>query len=72
LSGAVFTDVGYLTEVDETGPGIQDEPSLRASIGTGVTWSSPFGPIRVDFAHAILKEDFDETEFFRFNFGTRF
>lgn len=72
LSGALFTDVGYLTEVDETGTGIQDEPSLRASVGTGITWSSPFGPIRVDFSHAVLKEDFDETEFFRFNFGTRF
>lgn len=72
LSGALFSDVGYLTEVDDTGPSIQDEPSIRASIGTGVSWSSPFGPIRIDLSHAVLKEDFDETEFFRFNFGTRF
>jgi outer membrane protein insertion porin family len=72
LSGALFTDVGYLTEVDDVGPSIQDEPSLRAAIGTGVNWQSPFGPIRVDFSQAILKEDFDETEVFRFNFGTRF
>lgn len=72
LSGAVFTDLGYLTEVDDTGPTIQDEPSMRASVGTGLLWSSPFGPIRVDFSHAVLKEEFDETEFFRFNFGTRF
>jgi outer membrane protein insertion porin family len=72
LSGALFSDVGYLTEVDDTGSTIQDEPSIRAAVGTGISWSSPFGPIRVDFSHAVLKEDFDNEEFFRFNFGTRF
>lgn len=72
LEGALFTDFGYLSEVDDTGSTILDEPSIRASVGTGVTWASPFGPIRVDFSHAFLKEDFDKTEVFRFNFGTRF
>jgi hypothetical protein len=28
--------------------------------------------MRVDFASALLKEDWDETEFVRFSFGTRF
>jgi outer membrane protein assembly factor BamA len=30
------------------------------------------GPIRVDFARAVKKEDFDRTEFFRFSLGARF
>ncbi len=72
VSGAVFTDVGYLTQLDDSGAGVRDEASLRASIGTGIAWKSPFGPIRADFSHAVLKEDFDKTEIFRFNFGTRF
>jgi outer membrane protein insertion porin family len=72
ISGALFTDMGYLSEVDDTSSTILDDSSVRASTGFGVQWSSPFGPIRVDFAKALLKEDFDETESFRFNFGTRF
>jgi len=72
LEGAVFTDFGVLTEVDETGTNIFDETSIRAGSGVGVLWDSPFGPIRADFTQAILEEDFDKTEVFRFNFGTRF
>jgi outer membrane protein insertion porin family len=72
VSGAVFTDAGYLSGVDSGGTTIQDTGSIRASVGTGIKWVSPFGPIRVDFSQAVLKEDFDDTEIFRFNFGTRF
>jgi outer membrane protein insertion porin family len=45
---------------------------LRASAGLGISWRSPFGPIRVDYAVPYLEEDFDKDESFRFNFGTRF
>lgn len=72
LSGAVFSDVGTLTDVDESGVDVADTGGLRASVGTGVNWLSPFGPVRADFAQAVLEEDFDKTEVFRFSFGTRF
>jgi len=72
VSGAVFTDVGSLWEVDDTGTGIFDNNTPRVSAGFGVLWGSPFGPIRVDIAHALAKEDADQTETFRFSFGTRF
>jgi outer membrane protein insertion porin family len=35
-------------------------------------WSSPFGPIRFDFAQALTKADYDKTQFFRFTGGTAF
>ena len=70
--GHAFGDVGTLTELDDSGLEIQDEASLRASLGLGVSWRSPFGPIRADFAFPVSKEDYDEEESFRFNFGTRF
>ena len=38
----------------------------------GLSWRSPFGPILIDFAKALLKEDFDKTEVFRFDFGVKF
>jgi outer membrane protein insertion porin family len=72
IAGAVFSDVGTLTQTDDKGPTVKDSGSLRASVGFGISWRSPFGPIRVDIAHAVAKEPEDETEGFRFNFGTRF
>lgn len=72
IRGHTFNDAGSLFDIDETGSGIFDESSIRASAGVGVSWRSPFGPIRVDLAIPYLKEDFDEEENFRFDFGTRF
>ena len=40
--------------------------------GTGILWQSPFGPVRLDYSHAILKESYDKTETFSFNVGTLF
>lgn len=70
--GHAFTDAGSLMRLDDTGPEVLDESSIRASVGVGISWRSPFGPVRADLAKAVLKEDFDQTETFRFNFGTRF
>ena len=72
VSGAVFTDVGSLWNLDSVGVNILDKNSARVSSGFGMLWSSPFGPIRIDLAKALVKEDFDQTELFRFSFGTRF
>jgi outer membrane protein insertion porin family len=44
----------------------------RLSIGVGVNWTSPFGPLRLDLAKALLKQDGDETKLFSFNVGTQF
>ena len=72
IRGSIFTDIGSLFSVDDKGPEVADEGSPRAAAGVGFSYVSPFGPIRVDFAQAFLKEDFDKTELIRFSFGTRF
>ncbi|MEZ5691848.1 MAG: outer membrane protein assembly factor BamA [Rickettsiales bacterium] len=72
VSAAIFSDIGSLWKIDNQRAGIVDSDSLRLSAGAGILWASPFGPIRIDFAHAILKHDIDETETVRFSFGTRF
>jgi outer membrane protein insertion porin family len=72
LTAATFVDVGSAWGIDDTGAGIRSENAIRASAGFGIAWTSPFGPIRIDFAQAFMKEDYDETEIIRFNFGTRF
>lgn len=73
IKGFVFADVGSAFDIDgASGPTLQDEASIRVAAGVGVSWDSPFGPIRIDFGIPLVKEDFDETELIRFNFGTRF
>lgn len=49
-----------------------DSPLIRTSAGGSIIWSSPLGPIRFDFAKAITKSQFDQTQFFRFSGGTTF
>jgi outer membrane protein insertion porin family len=84
VSGSVFSDFGTLfnaPEKDEVDPScpsagtvckVFDDPKLRASAGAGLTWDSPFGPLRVDVAYPFLKADYDEVEYFRFGIATKF
>jgi outer membrane protein insertion porin family len=44
----------------------------RLSIGVGVNWISPFGPLRIDLARAILKQEGDDTKLFQFGVGAQF
>jgi outer membrane protein insertion porin family len=64
------------TKFDAT-PGFKElflgnSPKPRLSIGIGVNWVSPFGPLRIDLAKALLKQDGDDTKLFSFNVGTQF
>ena len=49
-----------------------NSPKPRLSIGIGANWVSPFGPLRIDIAKALLKQKGDDTKLFSFNVGTQF
>lgn len=51
---------------------VQDDFSLRVTAGVSVSWDSPFGPVRFDFAEVLRQEVYDQTEGFRFSAGTNF
>ena len=74
IKGAIFSDVGTLGVVDEDQftSNVDDTLGLRLSVGVSVLWDSPFGPIRLDFANPLIREDYDQEEAFRFSAGTRF
>ncbi len=74
VQGHTFTDFGSLWGLDDvSGGNVVDEAGvLRATAGVGVSWRSPLGPIRLDLAYPYIDKDYDETEPFRFSFGTRF
>jgi outer membrane protein insertion porin family len=80
IKGAVFADAGSLwgykgpTSWNVTGETLQpsDTNSIRASVGVGLLWNSPFGPLRFDYAVPFMKEGYDRLQQFRFSGGTRF
>jgi outer membrane protein insertion porin family len=83
LKGAVFADAGSLWDykgilqlptdptqrVDLAGT---DSMKVRSSVGVGLIWASPFGPLRFDYAVPISKVTGDRVQEFRFGGGTSF
>jgi outer membrane protein insertion porin family len=55
-----------------TGSCYYDSGKIRMAIGIGVSWKSPFGLINIDLGIPVLKEPYDQTQIFKFGFGTRF
>ncbi|MGJ4902788.1 outer membrane protein assembly factor BamA [Bradyrhizobium sp. HKCCYLS2058] len=49
-----------------------DQNTVRTSVGVGLVWASPFGPLRFDYAIPLTKGQFDRTQEFRFGGGTSF
>ena len=73
LTGRTFVDIGSLSDVTKL-PGVTttDNPTPRVGAGFGVAWKTPFGLINIDLAEAVVKRKYDQTQLFRFGFGTRF
>jgi outer membrane protein insertion porin family len=80
IKGAIFADAGSLwnyrgpTSWNVTGETItpMDTSAVRASVGVGLIWNSPFGPLRFDYSVPVLKEGYDRVQQFRFGGGTKF
>ncbi|HEX7789805.1 MAG TPA: outer membrane protein assembly factor BamA, partial [Afipia sp.] len=49
-----------------------DDGLVRASVGVGLIWQSPFGPLRFDYAIPVSKSPYDRVQQFRFGGGTSF
>ena len=81
LSTAVFSDAGALWDADSGLVNLvnnnassvnSNDFDLRASVGVGLRWRSPFGPLKADFAWPLAKNSVDKTQVFRLSGGTRF
>ncbi len=70
LRGALFFDVGEVN--NKLRFNLDDQ--LRADIGLGIRWKSPFGPINLDWAWPYNpKKEFGEEDWaFQFSMGTAF
>ncbi len=73
VKGKVFSDFGTLGSFSGLrSDRVHEATTMRVSAGAGVTWKSPVGPLSLDLSLPLKREPFDQTEVFRFNFGTRF
>lgn len=77
LSGRTFVDIGALSQfsgvtLNGVAQPFVDYASPRVGVGVGISWKTPFGLINIDLAQAVVKQKYDQTQFFRFGFGTRF
>ena len=64
-----FVDVGNTYGDNDTRPNARD---LRASVGIGLSWISPVGPLRFALANPIRKFPGDRIQKFQFQIGTSF
>jgi outer membrane protein insertion porin family len=86
LTGRAFVDVGALSQASFIHPCVEPPGSPnagapcainasaapRVGAGVGISWRSSFGLINIDLAPFVIKQPGDQTQIFRFGFGTRF
>ena len=75
ITPKLFTDwgtIGSPSDLSDRSANILQSQRIRGSVGVGIEWESPVGPINIDWAHVLRKADFDITQSFRVNFGQRF
>jgi len=83
LSGRSFVDIGGLTEASFQNQAecvrlsgaqciILQSSAPRVGIGVGLSWHTQFGLLNIDLTPFVIKQAKDQTQVFRFGFGTRF
>lgn len=71
VKGAAFSDAGSVWQSKEKGPEVFDNKKPRASVGFGLRWKSPMGPLRIDIAKTVAKNKLDEKQVILFGFSSR-
>ena len=77
LKAAVFADAGsvwgYRGQTSfptlSQSLNVNSTARVRSSLGAGLIWDSPFGPLRVDYAYPTSKTNYDVTQRLHFGFG---
>lgn len=76
ITGGLFADAGSVWGLDDNvgtnGVIVDDSARLRSSVGFSIFWTTPIGPLRLNFTRALVKEDYDEERNFDLTVSTRF
>ena len=68
--GTVYSDKCYLSTTQ--GCGSVDLSQMASSVGVGVTWYSPLGPLSVNLAYPIKTPENADKQIFQFSMGQSF
>jgi outer membrane protein insertion porin family len=66
-----FFDAAHLWGVDYDSS-LENNDNINSSLGIGIDFYSPIGPLSFSLAQPLTKNSSDKTETFRFNIGTSF
>lgn len=78
MRGALFADAGTVRDyrgkksIAGTPLTVWESNGIRSSVGAGLMWNSPLGPLRFDYAYVLSSERYDRKQAFFFSGGTRF
>jgi outer membrane protein insertion porin family len=80
IKAAFYADAGDMWGYDgptffpATGETLRfrDDRVIRSSVGAGLVWASPFGPLRIDYAVALTKANYDRVQEISFGGGAKF
>ncbi len=73
ITGGAFYDIGSIWGLDSTAGGVQSEGfEARHVVGLSIFWTSPFGPLRLNFSEALEKEPTDIERQFDISIQTDF
>lgn len=81
IKGGLFADAGSVWGLNTTAgtpgpeqPGglVDDKMYVRSSVGASIFWTTPLGPLRMNWAKALRKQDYDETQVFDLTVSTKF
>ncbi len=80
ISGAIFADAGSVFNATDSAVALgnagrinlADDETIRSSVGASILWNSPVGPLRMDYAHVLSSENYDDEQAFRFGASSKF
>jgi outer membrane protein insertion porin family len=72
VAGCIKPTITPVSSGNCLGLNYDDGNVVRSSVGVGLIWASPFGPLRFDYAVPITKGKYDRVQQFKFGGGTSF
>lgn len=74
ISGGVFFDAGSLWDLDNTAGAVtvDDGFELRTAIGVSIFWTTPIGPLRLNFSQPLESNPLDDENTFDITISTQF
>ena len=72
LKAGLFIDGGSLFDIDNLTPNIINKKGMRMAAGAGISWVTPMGPMRLDYAFPIIYYSQDKLKRVRFTIGQDF